>query len=306
MIRTYLKSQPILKLLSLGMALFLWFMVRAERKLETNLDVSIELANIPKNLVIAREFDSILQVRVVGPSSKVERLKQDHSNAYRLDLSSAKTGANTFWIHEEDLELPFGVRIVQVVPQVVKIYLDQSLEKQVPVVARFAGQLEYGFEIVSYKVNPPVLKVKGTKSELDGLGKIQTIPVSLDGRRRSFEEIVQLETIEKFLSMQTQTAKVTVEIKENTVTKKFDFIPVVIIPDSQRWQIVPNEVTIYATGLASDLADLSENLEAFVPLTKSEDLSKSTTWVQPKIRSVPKIDFKIVPERLRLVRKKRR
>lgn len=304
--RSFFKIQPLLKLLSIGMALFLWFYVRAERKLETNLDVNVEVVDLPENLVISREFESVLQVRVIGPSSRVEALKRSHSITYKLNLGKAKKGHNTVWIHEEELNLPYGVKIIQVIPQVVKVYLDRSEEKTVPIVPRFNGKLEYGIDMVGYEITPETVKIKGTHDDLVKLQKIYTFPVQLAGRTANFEEQVPLETMDKYVNIGNPNVNIKVTIKENKVTKKIKNLQVLLVPQSLDWEVAPSEVNVVLTGMASQVAAMDKRLEPYVDISKVNALSKEMIWVQPKLKGVSGISYKFVPERLRLIKRRKR
>ena len=57
-----------LKLLSLLLALALWFAVSGEERTETSLHMALEFVNLPAKMVITSEVPAELQVRVIGPA----------------------------------------------------------------------------------------------------------------------------------------------------------------------------------------------------------------------------------------------
>ena len=65
-----------LKLLSLLLALALWFAVSGEERTETSLHVALEFVNLPAKMVITSEVPPELQVRVIGPRSIINKLAQ--------------------------------------------------------------------------------------------------------------------------------------------------------------------------------------------------------------------------------------
>ncbi len=61
----------VLKLLSLGFAVFLWFFVVGEEKAEVTITMPTEIVNLPKNLVVANDIPDMIYVRVLGPRSVI-------------------------------------------------------------------------------------------------------------------------------------------------------------------------------------------------------------------------------------------
>ena len=63
-----------LKLLSLFLAVALWLAVGGEELTETNLNISLELLNLPSHLMVTSEVPSSIQVRVSGPRGLIRPL----------------------------------------------------------------------------------------------------------------------------------------------------------------------------------------------------------------------------------------
>jgi hypothetical protein len=62
-----LPKNLILKLVSLFFAVFLWYFVVGEDKVDTTIYVAIEITNLPQDLVISNQFQKLIEVTVNGP-----------------------------------------------------------------------------------------------------------------------------------------------------------------------------------------------------------------------------------------------
>ena len=75
----YLNTIPrpknwVLKLISFFFALFLWYFVAGEDKVDMNVSVPIEIVNLPHDLVISNPFRKQLDVTVSGQRSLIRGL----------------------------------------------------------------------------------------------------------------------------------------------------------------------------------------------------------------------------------------
>ena len=84
-----------LKLLSLLLAVALWFAVSGEERTETSLHMALEFANLPAQMAIVGDVPSELQVRINGPQSIVNRLSASRLTQ-AIDLANYKSGPTPF------------------------------------------------------------------------------------------------------------------------------------------------------------------------------------------------------------------
>ena len=107
------KNKPknwLLKLISLTLATMLWYFVVGEDQVDMNIQVPIEILNLPRNLTISnQQYKKEIEVAVRGPRSMIQELR--NRNITRpVDLSSAQPG--TIVIKNDENSIPHGnVRI---------------------------------------------------------------------------------------------------------------------------------------------------------------------------------------------------
>jgi YbbR domain-containing protein len=67
------------------------------------------------------------------------------------------------------------------IPNQIRIRFEGRLQKDVPVLVRFAAPPPEGYEIVSQRVDPEQLAIIGPTSHVEGVEAVQTDPVDLSG-----------------------------------------------------------------------------------------------------------------------------
>jgi len=181
-----------LKLISLVFALVLWMFIMGERRLEVGYTVPLELQNIPKNLMVANEVPSLVDVRISGPRTLLMKVSPNDISI-AVDLSNLQPGLTTFKRLEERLNLPSGLRVTRLSPSFIDIKLERIQEKKVPVKIALTGEPMAGFQIGSVKATPDRVVVAGAESELKNVTEVTTEPIDLTGVNEGFSLIVPLE-----------------------------------------------------------------------------------------------------------------
>jgi YbbR domain-containing protein len=173
-----LRRNRFLKLLSLLLALALWFAVSGEERTETSLSMSLEMVNLHKNLMVTSEVPPAIQVRVVGSRSIINSLSQSRL-IQTLDLSGYKSGRHTFSLGPNSLNLPRGVQVVRIQPNPISLTLASTLTRTLPVKPALENSPAEGYELVSAKTRPAQVTVRGPYPELSDLKFIPTLPIDL-------------------------------------------------------------------------------------------------------------------------------
>ena len=142
-----------LKVLSLAIAMLLWWTVAREPEAQMVMRVPIEFYHVPKDLQFSSETVPQAQIRVRGPAHVMRELAQADVHPV-IDLSNATAGEQTFPIRSNSIRLPKGAQIEQIIPAQLRLSFDRPLQRTVPVRARITGVLVSGFRIASIVVDP--------------------------------------------------------------------------------------------------------------------------------------------------------
>ena len=122
-LRKFLTENLSAKLLSLVLALFLWFYAAWERNAEQNLRVTLELRNVPSGFAVSDVKEPImLDVSVAGPRILLKKLEYSPPPA-SVDLARAREGTTVFTGFEKLVKVPPGLTVTRVYPASVEILL---------------------------------------------------------------------------------------------------------------------------------------------------------------------------------------
>lgn len=121
--RKFLTENLSAKLLSLVLALFLWFYAAWERNAEQDFQVTLELRNVPSGFAVSDVKEPImLDVSVAGPRILLKKLEYSPPPA-SVDLSRAREGTTVFTGFEKLVKVPPGLTVTRVYPASVEILL---------------------------------------------------------------------------------------------------------------------------------------------------------------------------------------
>lgn len=112
------------KLVALFVSLILWVTILGRRDFVLSKDMDVEFL-LPKNLVILDNVDRHLSVKVSGPRTAIKKFSQN-PGAITLDLARAHIGRNNIVITPRNVEVPFGVKVISVNPDVISVTIQKS------------------------------------------------------------------------------------------------------------------------------------------------------------------------------------
>jgi YbbR domain-containing protein len=104
-----------LKIVSLLLAIGLWFAVVRSPIAEVEMKVPIEFHNLPENLEIESASITEAQIRVRGPGRAIHQLQTADVHA-EIDLASVQPGERTFELTSRQVHVPPDLEVVQILP----------------------------------------------------------------------------------------------------------------------------------------------------------------------------------------------
>jgi YbbR domain-containing protein len=186
-----------LKFVSTLVAVMLWLIVAGERVVERVMRAPVEFQNLPAGLEIVGDAPDTIEVRLRGSSGALSRMSAGDMAAV-IDLTTARPGQRLFHITPGQVNVPYGVEIVQVGPSTLTMEFEPSGIRPVPV------------KVTS---DPATVEVAGPESALKRLQAAITEPVSVTDQTRTVREVVNIGVPNATLRLRTpQTAVVTVTI----------------------------------------------------------------------------------------------
>jgi YbbR domain-containing protein len=126
-----------------------------------------------------------------------------------------RAGEKIVALSPHNVQAPFGAEVIRVTPSSVRFTLERTLTKTVPIVLMLLGQPETGYAVGKTLINPMAVEAEGPESRMNTLSSIETVPVRLDRRRASFEQVVDLDVPDPQIRLKRPSAvAVKIEIHE--------------------------------------------------------------------------------------------
>jgi YbbR domain-containing protein len=253
----WLTGQWELKLLSLGAAGVLWFLVVSGEKAQVSLAVPLEFYSIPAGLELAGERPESVDVEVQGLRSALTRISAEDLRA-SVSLTGFRPGESTLRLLPENIRAPRGVTVVRVSPGRLRVTLEPSEVATVRVAPRLTGQPPAGYRVSRVVVNPAEVEIRGPRSEVLRWKQVETDPIDLSGLKGTIARRASLGGLTNSVRLAREGGvEVTVEVAGETATRRISGVPV--RPESSAWKArpVPDSVDVVVRGPLSRVGELT-------------------------------------------------
>lgn len=250
-----------LKFLSICIAALLWLVVAGDRVVERAIRVPVEYQHLPEGLEIVGDPLESVDVRLRGSSGTLGRLQQEET-AVVIDLRNARPGRRLFHLTAAQVNVPYGVEVVQVAPATLSIEFENSAVRILQVRPSVEGRPAPGYEVLAIKSDPATVEVIGPESSLRGLDEAMTEPISIANETRPVREIVTVGVADPSVRLRAaQTATVTVQIAPGSSTKTLTGVPIAFINADERLRarLLTPSVTIGLKGTREAIQSLADD-----------------------------------------------
>lgn len=235
-----------LKFISLGLAVLLWYFVGGEDRVDKNVMVPIEIINLPRDLVISNQFKKKIEVTVSGPRSLILEMA-NKAITRQVDLSSATPGTMVIENNNDHIPVSRGITVQRVTPSSIILSLDKLVQKQYPVTAKTVGKVAEGYYVKMLKTVPDVITITGPLTILSQFDELFTKAINLDGVKQSVQIQVPLELGEDVVDLigeTSVTAELTIGLE--TVTKTIEEMDVRLVVEGSNQRVSPATVKVAA------------------------------------------------------------
>ncbi|MBU0728438.1 MAG: YbbR-like domain-containing protein [Proteobacteria bacterium] len=290
-----------LRLVSLLFAIFLWYFVAGEDKVDVNVIIPVEIVNIPRNLVISNQFKKQLDVTISGPRGLVRGLSNQHISR-SIDLSNATPGTFVVRNDEDSIPFPRGIRTLRVQPSHMTLLLDSLVHQDLPIKPVTRGKPAEGFELNNITLTPATITVNGPKSILGNQVFLPTKPIDIGQLKEPAEMQVALDledAVAELIGESVVTARI--NISEKIVKKTFTNVFVDFDHSAERttYIITPNKVSVdleLPFGMGNSSIDLNEQIKAKVD---AGNLSPGEYQLAISVTPPPRTKMiKVMPEKV--------
>jgi YbbR domain-containing protein len=152
----------------------------------------VKYQNLPEHLAIKEGLPSELEVQlktlseIFSPSGKMDITAE-------MDLSKVHEGVNSISVDNKAFKLPLGVSVVKVNPSLIKIVAEKKVYRKLPVAINKLGKPPKGVRIKSINLNPALVTVLGSETEISRTRQIYTEPIDFSTLRKNQSFDVKLQ-----------------------------------------------------------------------------------------------------------------
>ncbi|MGA1367413.1 MAG: YbbR-like domain-containing protein [Blastocatellia bacterium] len=268
-----------LKMLSILLALIL-FLLSRQQNIEVRLnDVPIQFQGLPQGHEILDDGEQRVSVRLFGPEDLVRRLNSNQITVV-ADLQHKDPGQRVVQLHPEDVVRPPRVKVSQIFPPNIRLQIERTAERTIPIRPRTEGVLGPGVEVYDVAVTPSQIHLEGPESQLNELQDVSTESINLAGHETSFSKLVDVETLHPSIRIKTrEQIRLTVTIGEQRIKRIFSGVPV-------RW---PDQ------GTGGRLLTRKVDVEIYGPLSRVGALTPSQIRVEARTTGVSREQGTVAP-----------
>jgi YbbR domain-containing protein len=169
-----------LKVVSLLLAIGLWFAVARSPVAEVEMKVPIEFQNLPDSLEIDSASYTEAQIRVRGPERVIRQLQAADIRA-EIDLASVQPGERTFDLTGSHVHVPQDLEVVQIIPGQFHLSFDNRFKAEVKVRPRVTGTFASGIRVAKVIADPPSVTITGPRRRVEAVEAATTDPVDVSG-----------------------------------------------------------------------------------------------------------------------------
>ena len=181
------------KVFSIALAMVLSVFHRMNSLTERLYSVPLVLES-QSNLVPASSYAKMIRISVKGEEKDISLIQEDNIEAY-VDLSRYNAPGNyqaPVQIRKSGMALELNPLTITVDPASISLSLDHKISKIVQLKMNLHGEVEPGFLLNSYSLNPPQVIIDGPSSHVSNITELETESVDLGGRDEDFTVMVNI------------------------------------------------------------------------------------------------------------------
>lgn len=277
---------PHLKLIALLLTLAMYVWVSIDREVEVTRIAPIRL-DVPESMVLTETSSDRARVTIRGKWSDINRFDRANLDPLHLALEASQPVGVAPLVRDR-IDLPPGLRVVDIEPSFVKYSLAARMRKTVPIRPKITGEPAEGFELVDVAIDPARIELSGPATSLESVESIQTEPVDLSGRTGSLRRTVRLRLDDPLISYDLdRPIEVLARVESQDIQRTLDGLPVeaVNLPASLSAEVSPGSVSLTLRGPKAVVERLTAN--TLLAALDMSDRQAGTFVAKVRVRNIP-------------------
>jgi YbbR domain-containing protein len=272
-----------LKLTALLLAMILWLFVRAEPGPARVVAVPLEV-QLARNMEITNERPATVEVTMRGAAFSTMWFSQPLPTCI-INLQGASEGEHVVNLTPENVRISkgTGIDVLQVNPARVRLVLEKTVSKEVPIVVPLRGEPARGYEVYGRSSKPAATLITGPRSHVEQTDEVQTDSINISGQKQAVRSFVNLNVKDNTIRASV-SEPVQVDVHVGPRTKTYTISPVPVSTDDPSFTTSPREILLRVTAPVDMAKELSPDDFSATVAARNLDPSKVPMQVQPSIK----------------------
>lgn len=257
-LRSALTANLPVKITSVCLSVFLWFLAAGEEPATALLPVDVAV-RAPAGRTLLRP-PAPLKALAVGPRRELLKLSATPLRLSRILSDTIVSDEVRLELDPGDLEVPqgVGVHVQNLEPRTLVVALDSTFQREVPVLPVVRLQRENGYAVDAISVVPGTVRLLGSRAQLLTIDSARTEPLEIERADGPVEEVVRLDT-SGFGSVRAMPQEVSVRVDVEAVgSRTIGSVPI-RLASAIAGDLRPDRETVrvHVSGAAGRLASLA-------------------------------------------------
>lgn len=267
-IKTGLKKRKVkVFLLFLLFSTVAWLIDNLSESFVSNTAFVLEYVNTPEEFLLTKKPKPTVDVRVKAIGFQFVGF-EIRKRKIQIDLSKVNVRDGRYYIlpkiYRKQIEnqLPKSMELLEMDNDTLFIDLIGLVVKKVPVIPRTTINLAKNYMLDGpISVEPPMVTIRGPKSEIDSIESIRTSVIGLENITEDFAQEHALVLNNALTKSSVTPTKVTISGKVFRFSEKVVSVPIVMlnVPDNIKARMFPDEVKVLCQGTIASLKSLYTN-----------------------------------------------
>lgn len=200
-----------LKISAVLIAVLLWLFVTWRGQSEMSFEVPIEFKDVPVGLGIVNSSAKSANITVKGQDRIMKSLRPSDLRVL-VDMSKARKGEGGYHINKDDIKLPYAMSVTNIDPSTIRVRLDETVTKSVPVRASISGMPRPGYYVKSVDVEPRSIVIQGLRAEVRKIKELGTDQMDIGGISATQKQELNIDAAGANIKLEKEKVMVTVVI----------------------------------------------------------------------------------------------
>lgn len=236
------RKKIVVFIVSFVLAFCLWLLVNLSRDFNLNVNLPIQIGNIPPDQAMADKLPEFVTVSINGEGWKLINIYNNPPQIF-VDVTSGEVNLYD-QIRQQMNALP-NVNVIKVQPSVLSADLEPKERKTVPVNVRtnitFREQHDF---LNSPEITPDSVTVIGAQSKIEPITAWETDVLEMKNVRDNINTIIPLNTPAELVSLSINEVQYTADVAEFTEGEVRTFVRSRDFPEGESVNYSPSVITV--------------------------------------------------------------